>query len=121
MTDAIQGDFSHRGRTPKRIQVGPLSYTIVFQSELLYDRNRWGECSHRRQEIRLFELMPDDHVPVTFLHEARHSIAQLYDVGPLKDDTGEEAPSVTERLARGLLAFLRDNPEVVAWLRERPS
>ena len=70
-----------------------------------------GECDTDKQVISVRDGQPLESAQDTLLHELIHAIDEAVDSG-LKE-------SQVKRLATGLLAALKDNPSLVAFLRRK--
>ena len=104
--------MSERDVPPKRVVIGPFSYQVVVDADRL-PADLYGQCDKGKHVIALH---PDQSAPrlrATLVHELLHA---LCDLTGLDDDKAEER--LVTVLAPALLAVLRDNPRLVAWLAE---
>ena len=100
-------------KLPDALQIGPHRYRIVV-TDHLYDSDNWGETSPRAVEIRLWDRVPDEALSVTLLHEVFHAVAHAWGVEELQDHSDGHLSSVTlDRLVRGIILALRDNPQLL--------
>lgn len=99
-----------RTKLPDTIKVGAYDYTIIARGQ---DWKRsvgaYGRCHTEEQTI---EIVTEGITPIfqldTFMHEILHAIFSYHAL----DDDDDEEKTVT-LLASGLVAVLRDNPELV--------
>jgi hypothetical protein len=70
-----------------------------------------GECDSDRQEIRVRDGQPLEQEQDTLLHELIHAIDEAVD-SKLKE-------SQVKRIATGLLAVLKENPNLASYLRRK--
>lgn len=66
-----------------------------------------GRCRLSKGRISLCPDMPEDIKMATMLHEIIHMMADMNSLSFLKDETG------TSVLANSLLAFMKDNPDLI--------
>ena len=89
-----------------KVRIGPIEYEIVF--EKLTD-NDIGEISYRKAVITIDDTdMPEQVKRHVLSHEIAHGIMTAI----ARDDQAAEA------LGNALLAFVRDNPEVIEFLQK---
>lgn len=100
---------------PERIRVGGRFYAVsVGPDDLgLAERQRIGETDHVQRRIRISSTLPSDVQADVLIHEVLHAIAYHMN---LDEDWGDRGESYVERLANGLVAVGRDNPELVRLL-----
>lgn len=107
---------SWRGDLPGRVKIGPVVY------EIHYEKNPVGadedgkavwlnwRCRINEASIMLDSTLADDMKPVVLLHETMHAILEQAGV--------EDHPeSLVKALGYGIVQMLRENPELVAYLR----
>lgn len=105
-------------RMPTQLRVGPYTYTVATDTAELDRRSResrrdlLGECCTTTQSIavRTEDVSPGAVID-TLLHEALHAVIGVHAV-----DAGDydEEEKLVRQLTPGLVALLRDNPELVA-------
>lgn len=99
-------------RLPSKVRIGPIEYDIDYVRDLTGDNGNElvGRAVYHKAQI-LIDMDQDDNVmPVTMLHEILHAI--LFQIG--SKHCGDE--KLMEGLSTGLLALLKDNPELVAYI-----
>lgn len=115
---------------PKEVRIGPRTYTVSFVSkeELLSDlddEGAIGSSNHVHLRIKVWADMDQVMLRETLLHEVLHCCASIgasnienFLRGKGKTDLliFDYEEFYVEALDSNMLAFLRDNPEVVAWL-----
>jgi hypothetical protein len=100
-------------RLPPVVRVGPFDMAVV-KLDAAAGKDDFGQFSADRLEIRLRENFVSPHLAAdTVIHEVLHALWWVMDVRP---KAGEE--HVVTLLSTGLTQFFRDNPAVLAWLRE---
>ena len=109
-------------KTPTTVKIGSQTFTIVERSRgkdsSLSDESV-GYTIDRDNVIVLDESLPLSKKRVTLLHEVLHAIRMVYDtsVTPKKADAFDTWEHYFIGLfEEGVLAFMQDNPEVVAYL-----
>lgn len=98
-------------KPPKWVRVGPHRYRVRMVDALLPDAGCDGLCSRDRLTIAVYADQARSQLADTLLHELTH--AMLATAGLEKD--AEEAIALT--LGPGLLALIRDNPDLIEWVR----
>ncbi len=89
-----------------KVKIGPIEYEIVYAK---IGDGDIGEISFRKGEITIDDIDMQDQIRRQVLcHEIAHAM--------LMSICRDEA--ATDALANGLLMFVRDNPEVVAFLQK---
>lgn len=107
-------------RVPRRIKLGPWDITIEQGVEtdlnlrgLMGD---WEECPAR---IRIMRNLAPSMERETVMHEVLHAV---FAMNGLQQEWGEEKEeAVVRRLSPVLLAAMRDNPRLVAFLIEKDA
>ena len=94
---------------PKEITVLGLIYKIKFVPLEDVGNDRLGWCDCTSLQLYIAEDQPRSALANTFLHEVIHAIN--YSMGIASGD--EE--NLTNRLANGLCAVWRENPDVFKW------
>jgi len=95
--------------TPEEITVLGLTYKIKFVPLEDVGNDKLGWCDCTTLQLYIAEDQPRSALANTFLHEVIHAIN--YSMGI---SSGDEE-NLTNRLANGLCAVWRENPEVFKW------
>lgn len=99
-------------KLPKKVKIGPYDYAIVSLDKSDAEEN-YGTFASEEQEIRLRDSFKSSHMMAdTLLHEILHGIWFVHGI-VVRD--GEER--VIGQMATGLTQVLRDNPDLVEFLR----
>ena len=101
---------------PKRVDVGPHQYEVVTDERAvlaLRDEGKYGITRPDRLEIHVDPGGAHTQVADTLLHEILHCI---WDQGGLRMEEPGLEERVVSSLATGILAVLRQNPEVAKFL-----
>lgn len=61
-------------KIPKRFKLFNHEYIVKFEDDLQKDKDIWGECRMRRQEIALDSNIKQSFLEQTFCHELVHLI-----------------------------------------------
>lgn len=93
---------------PMSIKVGPYDYQVEYVDS--FPDGRWGETEHHTLTIRLAIDQAAGQERDTVLHELLHAVWSSMDIGKPKSEE-----KVVHRLSTGLLAVLRDNPDLVRY------
>jgi hypothetical protein len=96
-------------KRPERIRVLGKRFTVDFGGALAEDLN--GECDTDKQVISVRDGQPLESEQDTLLHEVLHAIDEAMGL-KLKEAQVKGA-------ATGLLAVLKDNPALAAYLRRK--
>jgi hypothetical protein len=105
---------------PNELFVGPYRYGVSFDGEASYDYSYLGVCLQCSRRIKLDPRQADTELPQTLLHEALHALGQVYEIPAWGRHATDAEGRVTDKIdlmATALLAFLRGNPALVAWLQ----
>jgi len=94
---------------PKEIKVLGLTYKIKFVPLEDVGNDKLGWCDCTTLQLYIGEDQPKSALANTFLHEVIHAIN--YSMGIASGD--EE--NLTNRLANGLCAVWKENPDVFKW------
>lgn len=94
---------------PERIRILGKPFAVKWTDGL--DADLVGECDTDKQVITILDGQPLESSQDTLLHELIHAVDEAVDSG-LKE-------TQVKRLATGLLAVLKDNPRLVAFLRRK--
>lgn len=97
---------------PAKLKILGKPFIIHWLTEGL-DPDLVGECDTDKQVIRVRDGQPLESEQDTLLHELMHAVDEAVDA-KLKE-------SQVKRLATGLLAVLKENPTLVAYLRRKNS
>lgn len=111
-------------KPPAKVKVGPFTYDVVFDSDAL---NRIaikaddtsgldGAVEFNDHVVFLHGDRAPDFIREVFLHELLHTLTDMLGIRHELDDDLEE--KLVRRLSPPLLALLRDNPKLVAYLTE---
>jgi hypothetical protein len=100
---------------PRRVQIGPTSYRIQVETEVRRDDNDqrlWGQHRAGDSVIRIDAGQSRQHARTTILHEVLHAVD--YTVAGSSDCQMSE--EMIDRLSFALLAMMRQNPSLIAFL-----
>jgi hypothetical protein len=101
---------------PKLLYFGAADYTVV-EKKRLDTPLLLGESDHPNCEILIRTKQAPASKRDTFLHECLHVVFWLSGMGSDLDADTEE--KYVRYLSPWILAFLRDNPEALAYLLEK--
>lgn len=96
---------------PATIKVGPHVYRVVSPNRALEAEDAAGRTSPAVGEIQVRSEHSHTYVADTLLHEVLHAV--IHNVSGAPSDQEEQ---FVERMSTGLLAVLRENPDLVAFL-----
>jgi hypothetical protein len=99
---------------PQFVMVNPHSFELKVVPRLSTDAGVCGLCGEDDQRIAIDDDLGDTVEKETVLHELMHAIWHFTHLDKKYTDEDEEAVAWT--MAPRLLALLRDNPELVAYL-----
>lgn len=100
---------------PRSIKVGPHIVRIkTVDDGVMGDGGRHGQCSQNRLLIAVDSELPPTLLGETVLHEAAHV---LTDGLGLPDGNEELIERLCLRFGIDMLAFIRDNPELIKWIQ----
>lgn len=99
---------------PRLVLVGPHVYQLRFVSGLMHEDGTalLGQCLTDQLRIELEEDQPESLLRETVLHELVHAIAAQYSI----NEDGKEEEEWASALGVGMLAVLRHNPQLTAWI-----
>lgn len=97
---------------PKKVKIGPFWFSVE-KTSLLEDKV--GMMDYRKQKIFIFDDMNEDIMADTLLHEILHTIFYASGVNEDFDHDGQER--IVNTFATPLLQIIRDNPELVEFLK----
>ncbi len=112
-------------KTPTSVKIGSQAFDIVERSrgkDSSLSDDSVGYTLDRENIIVLDESLPLSKKRVTLLHEILHAIRMVYDtsIAPKKTDSFETWEHYFIGLfEEGILSFMQDNPEVVAYLTNK--
>lgn len=92
-----------------KIRIGPIDYEVRENPELGLDGEVAGRVSIGVSRIEIDPHIEPQRRAFVLLHEVVHAILIHGQV-----DLGEDEESVVDVMALGFLAFLRDNPGLIA-------
>lgn len=109
---------------PTTIKVGPLVYDVIVDAlaiakEQIEARElRLAACDEKNLRITLDPTLPPGMARATLLHEVLHAVTALTTLAKIVVDTDPEETDerIVGILEMPLLAVLRDNPQLVAYL-----
>lgn len=108
---------------PSTIKVGPFRYKVVATKEAIAqerysceDSTRLGSTHFHTGQILVDPDLFPDQFAETLTHESLH--AMMRTAAMETDDEKFSPEEIASRLAPILLSVLRDNPELVAFLRK---
>lgn len=79
-------------------------------------------CWYDRRLMVFSDALTNEQLRTAFVHELQHAIEEHADVDYEDPVSAEVADRLTDQVARGWLYFIRECPEIVAFLRdERPK
>jgi hypothetical protein len=96
-------------KRPERIRILGKRFTVRYGGPL--DEGLVGECDSDGQVISIRDGQPLESEQDTLLHEVCHAVDDAMDC-KLKE-------TQVKKLATGLLAVLKDNPALAAYLRRK--
>lgn len=94
---------------PKELKVLGLNYKVLYASLEEVGQDKLGWCDTTGLMIYIVADQPKSALANTFIHEVIHAIN--YSMGI---SSGDEE-NLTNRLANGLTAFFKENPEAHKW------
>lgn len=99
-------------KLPETVTVGPHVYrVVVIPDGALGDAARAGQCNAQRGVIAIHGEQTSTQLADTVLHEITHALLEVTDLD------GDVAERVALAMGPGLLALIRDNPELIRWVR----
>lgn len=93
---------------PESIQILAHRFIVVFEDRLQSENHErlLGQCDHNWTTIKLDPMPNQSHQVQTVWHEVLHAIAQQMGITASEDDV--------DRFSVGIVAVMRQNPELVA-------
>lgn len=92
------------------MKIGATVYPFVFRKLINGDSNILGHIGFKEQTVQVRKGMGADITRLTIVHETLHGM--MFAIG--HDDNDEK---VVNRLAHVMLEWVRDNPELLEYLR----
>jgi hypothetical protein len=86
---------------PKQLVIGPHEYSVEFDHDIRMSDGHNGQISYRKKYIKLDPAEGQSERQIILLHEVLHGISDVFRVGLSEEDN--------DRVATGLVMFLRDN------------
>jgi hypothetical protein len=100
-------------RLPSSLRIGPFDVHIETR-EKLADEDTWGTYNGASLIMQFQSGQPSNTFAVdTVLHEINHAIYRIFGLRE-----GDDEERIVGVMATGITQVLRDNPKLVAWLRE---
>lgn len=105
---------------PESVHVHPFDYTIstdrteLLEACLAQETDLAGQADHKRLRILLDEEAAPAYVAEVLVHETLHAMMTVS--GLLSEIGADEEERIVNRLAPVLLALIRDNPDLLAYL-----
>jgi len=99
---------------PTWVRIGPQCYTILRRRFEKKRRYHVGHIEYRKNRIQIADDVPSSRQREALLHEILHATCSATGINERLD--ADEAEYVVTALAPALLAVLRENPHVVAYL-----
>lgn len=79
-------------------------------------------CWYEKREMAFSDALSHEQLRTAFCHELQHAIEEHADVDYEQGVSSDVADRLTDQVSRGWLYFIRENPEILAFLRdERPK
>lgn len=79
-------------------------------------------CDYAHRIMGFSDSLTSEQLRTAFVHELQHAIEEHADVDYEQKHDAEVADRLTDQVARGWLYFIRECPEIIAFLRdERPK
>jgi hypothetical protein len=103
-------------RRPKKIKVGYATYSVVEDDVRLTESKAGGMHAPNTSTIYVEKEQEIDYAKMALLHEVLHACVYVSSV-PTDDTTEELYVSI---IAPNLLEALRRNPQLVAYLLQKP-
>lgn len=79
-------------------------------------------CLYAERRMGFSDALTPEQLRTAFVHELQHAIEEHADVDYEQSVDASVADRLTDQVARGWLYFIRENPAIIAFLRdERPK
>jgi predicted SprT family Zn-dependent metalloprotease len=120
MKPKIQKQFPANSKTmPKKVKIGYANYNIIQQKEILEGKGKkreelLGLCYMQESEIKICKSQSKEELANTLLHEILHAI--MWSQGLKLSESTEE--KVVTQITNGLCCVIKDNPELISWLKK---
>ena len=101
-----------RPSLPTELRVGPYVYTVETTDAIL-DGEMLGTSSDLHSRIRIATDASRGQIRSTLLHEAMHAVQYA---ASIRDSDKLSPEDFIRRTEAGMLALLRDNPGLIAYL-----
>ena len=98
-------------KRPEKVKIIGKVYALTFTTEAPLEADDMGDCDSNKQRIAVRDGQPLESEQDSVLHEIVHGID---DSMGIKLKEGQ-----VEKIATGLLAVLKDNPPLAAYLRRK--
>lgn len=110
-------------KPPRRLKVGHLSYTVEVDAKRCREADvTYGQSDMRDSTILLSPEQSAGQLRDTMLHEVLHCVMDQTNIRHGGDKalipTGDDEERLIHALSPALLAVLRDNPRLIAFLLE---
>ena len=111
-------------KLPIKVRIGPFEYKIIFLHHDVADaKSAFGTCCVDEQIIKIDDRCTKDRMQETILHEVMHALWHVQAI-PIHDELikmteGGLEENIVVRMAMGLIAFAKDNPELWKQLSKR--
>lgn len=103
-------------KIPDKVKIGPVNYDILFLDEVKEtngsDLMGLHEYSKARISLSKKHLPNNDVAMVVLMHEILHGIFDAWEINIKQEE------SVVSKLGSGLCTLLKDNPELVDYIRK---
>lgn len=103
----------HMVKRPEKIKILGKRFALRYVAAEPLDAGLMGECDSDGQSILIREAQPLESEQDTVLHEIIHAVEEAMGLR-MKE-------SQVKGAATGLLAVLKDNPQLVSYLRRKPE
>lgn len=103
---------------PKKIKVDNVTYSVKLKKNLCDNKKRklLGVTDCKYALIQLDETAHEDSLTVTLAHEIAHAL--LYERNIIEFIPKEHVEAITDKLAKGFIQILRDNPGLIVFVRK---
>ena len=103
---------------PKTIKVSPFVFEVVHDPDQL--SNSQGDAMIDRNQLKVYinRDRPDGNLRDDILHELLHAVYGQTPLFSNSDHGAEQEERIIAALSPRILAVLRENPRLVAWLTE---
>lgn len=116
MKEALSGFLSIM---PGSVKVDNVDYKIISKEKVfLNGRLVFGAIDYVTSEIEIANgdvSLPNQ--KVTLMHEIVHAIAQERDIKDLLPQDNDQMEKLVNEIAKGMLQVIRDNPELIKFIK----